>query len=180
MASLFPLPDTWALLAGLILTDLRTTSKGELPDLLEVARARLVKGGWPDRVSSAFVEALISVLAEPRYMPGVMPDKKYEKHASLLELVRSDLAEIEAGEPDRSRQRLTDRISEELSHNWWLEHDPELVDKLLGAPEDAKQTLENAILSAVEHAQEFGAPDIPEVHTVRYGWTLFGDPNRVT
>lgn len=177
IASVFPLPDTWALLAGLILTDLRCTSDRGLPFLLELARSRLIDGGWRDRVSDAFSEALISTLSEPRYGPDKKPDGQLQQRASLFACIKSDLRFARTGDFTRSRQRLEDRFAEEADQNWWLDHNPELIDNLLAAPKNAQQTLESAIREAVQFAQENGTPRIPEVDTVRYGWTLFGDPN---
>lgn len=177
VASLLVLPDTWALLAGLILTNLRSTSDKELPELLEIVRLRLVQGGWPDRVSRAFSEALISALSEPRYGSSKDADGQVQQRASLLACANSDLRFARAGYPTRSRRRLEDRFAEEADQNWWMEHNPELIDNLLAVPDNAQQTLECALREAIQFAQENGTPRIPEVDTVRYGWTLFGDLN---
>ena len=179
VASLLPLPDTWALLGGLILTDLRSTSDRGLPELLDVARNRLVNGGWPERVGIAFSDALTSALSEPRYGPDKKPSGEFEQRAPLLACIISDLRFAAFGDRDRSRQRLEDRFAEEVDQNWWLDHNPELIENLLAAPANAQQTLESAIREAVQFAKENGTPRIPEVDTVRYGWTLFGDPNPV-
>jgi hypothetical protein len=180
VASLLPLPDTWALLGGLIIADLRSTSEDELPVLLEGAKTRLINGGWPDRVSQAFSDALIAVLTQPRFGPDRKPNGELEQHASLLACITSDLRFVGVGDPDRSRSRLEDRFSEEATYNWWLEHDSQLIEKLLASPECAMLILEATIRDAVTFAKNNGTPRLPEIDMVRYGWALFGDPNPVT
>jgi tetratricopeptide (TPR) repeat protein len=157
VASVPPLPDDWACLMGLIITDLKTSTSQGMHDVLPVARHRLVNGGWPERVTEAFSEAVFT---------GLTTSGTWNKITDTLAAFHDD--------HDLCKTELARHAA---SHRHWVLDEAlqaRLVASGLGA--DYKTILKDHILQCITGFAANGTPDTPGRDTVRYGITLFGEP----